>query len=313
MGDQEQDMKLTVLILGASGMLGHTLLRQLAKRGELDVYATVRSQGALDGMPEGLREKIIGDVDADNFDSVQRVLAEVNPDVTINCIGVIKQLAAAKDPLISIYINALFPHRLALACKTVGSRLFHFSTDCVFSGRKGNYTEDDYADADDLYGRTKFLGELDCPHCVTLRTSIIGHELQGHHSLIDWFLAQKGQVNGYTGAIYTGFPTVEMARIIAEYVIPNASLSGLYHVSSAPISKYELLCLVAEIYGKQIEVIPFDDFSCDRSLDSCRFRSIATYTPPSWFELVETMHDNFHLSMADWPTSEVVAAHTKRG
>lgn len=282
-------MKQTVLILGATGMLGHTLLEQLSKRDGLDVFATVRAHGSLEGISERLREKIIANVDADNLDSILKALAEIKPDVVINCIGIIKQLAAAKDPLASITINALFPHRLALACKAAGCRLIHISTDCVFSGAKGNYTEDDFSDATDLYGRTKFLGEVDYPHCVTLRTSIIGHELKGCYSLIDWFLAQEGRVNGYTGAIYSGFPTVEMARIIADYVLPDSSLSGLYHVSSEPISKYELLCLVAEIYGKQVEIKPFDDFSCDRSLDSQRFRAVTGYNPLSWRELVETM------------------------
>lgn len=285
-------MKQTVLILGATGMLGHTLLEQLSKRDGLDLFATVRAHGCLEVISEVLREKIIANVDADNSDSILKVLAEVKPDVVINCIGIIKQLAAAKDPLTAITINSLFPHRLALACKAAGCRLIHISTDCVFSGTKGNYTEEDFSDATDLYGRTKFLGEVDYPHCITLRTSIIGHELQGCYSLIDWFLAQEGRVNGYTGAIYTGFPTVEMARIIADYVLPNPSLSGLYHVSSEPISKYDLLCLVAEIYGKQIEIASFDGFSCDRSLDSCRFRSITGYTPPPWREMLSDMRNS---------------------
>lgn len=286
-------MKQTVLILGATGMLGHTLLEQLSKKENLKVLATARSHGCLEGIADTLGEKIIANVDADNPDSILKALAEVKPAVVINCIGIIKQLATAKDPLTAITINSLFPHRLALACKVAGSRLIHVSTDCVFSGEKGNYTEEDFSDADDLYGRTKFLGEVDYPHCVTLRTSIIGHELQGCYSLIDWFLAQEGRVNGYTGAIYSGFPTVEMARIIADYVIPNPSLSGLYHVSSEPISKYELLRLVAENYGKQIEIAPFDDFSCDRSLDSRRFRSVTGYSPPSWREMVVSMNRAF--------------------
>jgi len=283
-------MKQTVLILGATGMLGHTLLEQLSKRDGLNVLATVRAHGYLDGIAAALRERIIANVDADNTDSILKALAEVKPDVVINCIGIIKQLAAAKDPLAAITINSIFPHRLALACKAAGCRLIHISTDCVFSGERGNYTEDDFSDAADLYGRTKFLGEVDYPHCVTLRTSIIGHELQGCYSLIDWFLAQEVRVNGYTGAIYTGFPTVEMARIIAEYVLPNTSLSGLYHVSSDPISKYELLKLVARQYRKEIEVAPYADFSCDRSLDSSRFRAISGYKPQSWFEMIAAMY-----------------------
>jgi dTDP-4-dehydrorhamnose reductase len=163
----------------------------------------------------------------------------------------------------------------------------------VFSGKQGNYTEDDPPDATDLYGQTKFLGEVKGPNCVTLRTSIIGHELSGRYGLIDWFLAQKDKVRGYTQAIYTGFPTIEMARIISDYVIPNGELSGLYHVSSAPISKHDLLSLVAKRYNKKITIEPYDDFICDRSLDSGRFRNATGYAPPPWEKLVEAMHVDF--------------------
>lgn len=279
-----------ILILGAYGMLGHKLFLMLSKR--FDTFATCRSfhKKYSHILP---KERLFPDVHADNFDSVIRAVQSVAPDVVINCIGIVKQLDAAKDPITAITINALFPHHLALICKNAGARLIHFSTDCVFNGVKGNYTEDDPSDANDLYGRTKFLGELSFPHCVTLRTSIIGHELNGRLGLIDWFLSQEGKVRGFTKAIYTGFPTVEMARIIAEYVIPNEDLSGLYQVSSSPISKYELLRLVADQYNKRIEIEPYAEFSCDRSLDSSRFRATTGYRPPSWEELVTLMHDDF--------------------
>lgn len=285
-------MRLTkILILGATGMLGHTLLRDLSRRDNLSVHATARSKEGLSHWfaPE-LLERIHAPVDADDFDSVMRTLEEVRPDVVINCIGVIKQLAGAKDPLACITINALFPHRLAKECGRVGARLIHISTDCVFSGKKGMYMESDFPDCDDLYGRTKLLGEVDYPHAVTLRTSIIGHELNSCVSLIDWFLAQTGMVKGFARAIYSGFPTVEMARIIADVVIPRPELCGLYHVSSEPISKYDLLCLVREQYGKDIEIVPDHDFLCDRSLDSSRFRAATGYVPPAWVELVELMY-----------------------
>jgi dTDP-4-dehydrorhamnose reductase len=280
-----------ILILGVTGMLGHALFDRLSGHKYLDVHATARSTEGLSlWFPNDLFERIRGNVDADNFDTIIRVIADLKPNVVINCIGIIKQMAAAQDPIISISINALFPHRLALVCKVANARMIHISTDCVFNGAKGGYSENDSSNATDLYGRTKFLGEVYYPHCVTLRTSIIGHELKGKHSLIEWFLAQKGKVQGYTNAIYSGFPTVEMARIIGEYIIPNTDLKGLYHLSSDPISKYELLRLVAEKYKKQIEIEPFDDFRLDRSLDSTLFQSITGYTPPSWPELVDRMY-----------------------
>ena len=284
--------KVKVLILGATGMLGHTLLHDFSRREGLAVHASARSREGLSRwFPPEIAERIHTPVDADDFASVARVLEEVRPEVVINCIGVIKQLAAAKDPLACIMINALFPHRLAKACAGIGARLIHISTDCVFSGKKGGYVESDFPDCDDLYGRTKLLGEVDYPHAVTLRTSIIGHELNSSVSLIDWFLAQQGRVKGFTKAIYSGFPTVEMARIIAEIVIPRPELCGLYHVSSAPISKYDLLVLVRKEYGKTIEIEADDGFVCERSLDSSRFRASTGYVPPPWEEMVKRMHE----------------------
>lgn len=171
--------------------------------------------------------------------------------------------------------------------------MIHISTDCVFSGTKGNYTESDVSDATDLYGRTKYLGEVEYPHCVTLRTSIIGHELRTDLSLVDWFLNQTGTVKGFTKAIYTGFPTVEMERIITNHVIPNEDLRGTYHVSSAPISKYDLLSLVKSVYRKQIDIEKFDNFVLDRSLDSSKFQLVTGYKPPSWDTMVEDMYADF--------------------
>jgi dTDP-4-dehydrorhamnose reductase len=280
-----------VLILGATGMLGHTLIHDFFRRDHLAVHATARKRDGLSRWfaPEQL-ERIHTSVDVDDFDSVARVLDEVRPKVVINCIGVIKQLPAAQDPIACIAINALFPHRLGKECERIGARLIHISTDCVFSGNKGGYVESDFADGDDLYGRSKLLGEVDYPHAMTLRTSLIGHELNTNVSLIDWFLAQERQVQGFTRAIYSGFPTVEMARIIAEVVIPRPELRGLYHVSSAPISKYDLLCLVREEYGKTIEIETFNGFVCDRSLDASRLRTATGYVPPAWEVMVKRMH-----------------------
>ncbi len=283
-----------VLVFGVIGMLGHILFNQLSKYNSLDVYGTSRSP---DGLSKWFSPKLIGkiqgNVDADNFDTIIRAIADLKPDVVINCIGIIKQLPAAKDPIATITMNALLPHRIILACKAANARMIHISTDCVFDGVKGNYTENDQSNATDLYGRTKFLGEVYYSNCVTLRTSFIGHELKGKNGLIEWFLAQPGKVRGYTNAIYSGFPTVEIARIISEYVIPNTDLKGLYHVSSDPISKYELLELVSRRYKKNIEIEPYNDFRLDRSLDSTLFRRVTDYKPPSWSKLVASMYQDF--------------------
>jgi len=276
-------------------MLGHLLLRYLSAYPEYDVYATARSLSGLEKhFTEDVRVRFRTDlVDANYFDSVIRALASIQPDVVINCIGIIKQLPLADDPLTAITVNALLPHRISLISRTAGARLLHISTDCVFDGKKGMYTENDQSNAEDLYGRTKFLGEVSYPHCMTLRTSIIGHELKGRYGLIEWFLAQPQKVRGFRKAIYSGFPTIELARIIRDYVLPNSELRGIYHVSSAPISKYNLLHLVAARYSKDIEIEPYDDFVQDRSLDSTVFRTATGYQPPSWNKLIEMMHSDF--------------------
>lgn len=282
-----------VLIIGGSGMLGHTLFRCLAEDPSLDVFATVRSAQELSGwLPIDRMKKVYRNVDISQADSLVKVFADVKPEVVVNCIGIIKQLPVAQEPLSTITVNALLPHRLALLCDAVGARMIHVSTDCVFDGGKGGYKEGDFSDATDLYGKTKFLGEVAYPHCVTLRTSIIGHELKGKYGLVEWFLSQKQKVRGFRKAIYTGFPTVEFSRIIRDYVIPFSGLSGLYHVSSNPISKYELLNLIKAQYGKTIEIEPEDSFRLDRSLDSSVFRSQTGYTPPSWTELVYSMYND---------------------
>jgi dTDP-4-dehydrorhamnose reductase len=287
--------KQKILILGGTGMLGHLLLRYLSMFPEYDVFATARSLSDIrKHFPTDLLVRFHpGSVDANHFDSFIHALASIQPDIVINCIGIIKQLPLADDPLTAIIVNALLPHRISLIGRTAGARVIHISTDCVFNGVKGMYTENDQSNAEDLYGRTKFLGEVSYPHCVTLRTSIIGHELKGRYGLIEWFLAQNQNVHGFRKAIYSGFPTIELARIIRDYVLPKPELSGVYHVASEPISKYDLLRLVAARYNKAIEIDPHDDFVQDRSLDSTVFRERTGYRPPPWDKLVEMMHNDF--------------------
>ncbi|MCK9380225.1 MAG: SDR family oxidoreductase [Sulfuritalea sp.] len=279
-----------VLVLGATGMLGNAVFRLFAQSPEYEVFGSVRSPEALRLLPNHLHPNVIAGIDVENIDSLTRLFAVVDPDVVINCIGLVKQLAEADDPLIAIPINALLPHRLARLCAVAAARLIHMSTDCVFAGTRGMYTEVDPADATDLYGRSKFMGEVDYPNAITLRTSIIGPELQGARSLVGWFLAQEGSVRGFKRAIFSGLPTVEMARLIRDYVIPHPELHGLYHVSAEPINKFDLLTLVARVYGKSVEIVPDEQFVIDRSLNSRRFQLATGYTAPEWPELIKLMH-----------------------
>ncbi|WP_316868526.1 dTDP-4-dehydrorhamnose reductase family protein [Ralstonia wenshanensis] len=280
-----------VLVLGASGMLGNAVFRLFAESPGFDVMGAVRSPGSLRLLPDALAAQVISGVDVEQVDSLTLTFAQMRPDVVINCIGVVKQIAEADDPLTAIPINSLLPHRLARLCDVAGARLVHVSTDCVFSGTKGMYVEADTSDAKDLYGRSKYLGEVDYPHAITLRTSIIGHELARATSLIGWFLAQKVKVKGFTKAIFSGLPTVELARVIRDYVIPYPELRGLYHVSANPINKYDLLNLVAQAYGKEIEIEPDATLIIDRSLDSTRFTQATGYQSAEWPELVRRMRE----------------------
>jgi dTDP-4-dehydrorhamnose reductase len=205
----------------------------------------------------------------------------------VNCIGIVKQVKEAQDPIVSVGLNSLFPHRLAKLCVTTGTRMLHMGTDCVFSGRQGNYTEDDYPDAEDLYGRTKLLGEVNRERCLTIRTSIFGRDFAKQSALLEWFLSHRGgRVRGYVNAIYTGFPTQVLARIMGDLIVEYPSLSGLYHVSSDPISKYDLLVRIRDTMGLDIEIEPYEDFYCDRSLDSSRFRAETGYPVPEWDEMI---------------------------
>lgn len=278
-----------VLVLGASGMLGNAMIRRFAQADTYEVFGTVRSTQHTDHFSTTLRKNLISGVDVESQDSLVRVFARVKPDVVINCVGLVKQLSDVNDPLVAVPLNTLLPHRLAQLCNLVGSRLIHVSTDCVFSGEKGAYLESDLADARDVYGRSKLMGEVDYPHCVTLRTSIIGQELSGHRSLVGWFLSQTGPISGYRRAIFSGLPTVELASVVLNSVLPNKGLIGLYHVAAEPISKFDLLSLIGEVYGHRIEIRADDSFQIDRSLNAKRFNDLTGYKPPAWRELVSRM------------------------
>ncbi len=280
-----------VLVLGASGMLGSALLRYISSTDGFEVFGAARNPGTKRHFCPPVADRLLIGHDVCNGDHLLDLFEKVKPDCVINCVGLVKQLDQAKDPLSAIPINSLLPHRLANLCRFVNARLIHLSTDCVFSGAKGGYLESDAPDADDVYGRSKLLGEVGYDHTITLRTSIIGHELDGARSLINWFLSRQGRTRGYTRAIFSGLPTVEIAKIIVECVIPNPSLHGLYHVSASPISKYDLLRLVAVEYGKEIEIDPDDSVAIDRSLDSSRFRQATGFNPESWPELIRRMRE----------------------
>ena len=284
-----------VLILGGDGMLGHQLFRQLNKRHEVCVTLRLGPE-AYDAHPLFDKDRAFYGIDARQTDALFQVVTSFCPQTMVNAVGIVKQRSDAKEVIPSLEVNALLPHRLAEVCRQLGVRLVHLSTDCVFTGRKGQYRETDVPDAEDLYGRTKLLGEVSESHCLTVRTSMIGPELSRKSGLLEWFLAQKGRtVKGFTRAIFSGFPTVELARIIEHVIVNFPSLHGVYHVASEAISKYDLLTLIRDRINLPIAIEPDATFACDRSLDGSRFRKDTGYIAPSW----KTMIDDMALHMAE--------------
>ena len=278
-----------LLILGGSGMLGHQLWRSL--HAQHDIWVTLRRPAA-DFAPYHLFDeaKSIQVDDITDDATLGQALAQAKPDAVINCVGLIKQRDEASDEALAVRVNAEFPHRLAKRCDETGARLIHFSTDCVFAGTRGNYTEDDPADATDLYGQSKHRGEVTGPQCVSLRTSVIGHELGTNLALLDWFISQRSQtINGFKKAIYSGFTTLEMARIIERILTRHPRLSGLWHVASEPISKFDLLQLCREKLGWEGIIEPNDEFVCDRSLNGDRFNEATGYKPPGWQAMISEL------------------------
>ena len=290
---------LNVLVLGATGMLGHAVYRVLSKDPHLNVFGTARSPSQSAAFPKALTKNLIFHTDVENYDSLIGAFEKAKPDVVINCVGIIKQLADSGDALKTVPLNTLLPHRLALLTKLCGARLILVSTDCVFSGSKGDYTETDYPDCNDLYGRSKLLGEItDSQHVLTIRTSIIGHEIRGGLSLVDWFLSQDESVSGYSNVIFSGLPTNELAQIIQNLILNHKQLHGLYHVSANPINKYALLQLIAKTYNKKIKILESKKIKMNRSLSHSKFKKDAGYKSKDWKSLVESMHQ-FYLSNLD--------------
>jgi dTDP-4-dehydrorhamnose reductase len=276
-------------------MLGHKMFQRLRKRFP-ETYCTIR--GSIHDLPLCNVEvfhsgQVLEHCELADLPALERFFAEHRPRVVVNCAGIIKQRPASKDAVPSILTNALLPHQLSEICGRWDARLIHFSTDCVFSGKRGNYREDDIADAADLYGRTKCLGEVANGNALTLRTSIIGRELVHFQSLLEWLLNEKHRrVYGYKRALFSGLTTNRLADIVSDLIEKHPNLCGLYHISSQTISKFDLLCLIREAYKLDIEILPDEDFFCDRSLSGLKFEAATGYVRPTWPELLAQLADD---------------------
>ena len=283
-----------ILILGGNGMVGSNLYFALKDLHE--VYVSIRRSTVNKELATLNKDRCIKGLNASNLTQIELLVDELSPlDVVINCIGVTKQNSntSIQD---SIYINSLFPHLLHKITLKKEIRLMHFSTDCVFSGRNGNYSDTSISDAEDIYGRTKFLGEINGPKAITLRKSTIGLELENSHGLIEWWLKQKGKIKGYDAAIYSGVITSELANIVHMLLQDYPEMEGLYNVSSEPISKFKLLTeLQSALNRKDIEILKDESFICDRSLDGSEFKKVTSYVAPSWNEMIHRLSKEIKL------------------
>jgi dTDP-4-dehydrorhamnose reductase len=283
-----------IIVLGATGMLGYQVFKTCLER-NITVKAVVRNKKLLTNHIGINIDSMVYEIDdIKNTNSLENLFKLFQADYVINCIGIVKQSNLAQNFHESIAINSLLPHQLEDLGRIYHFRLIHISTDCVFDGKSSNYKESDLSNANDLYGKTKYLGEVKYGTGITLRTSIIGHEITNKNiGLVDWFLSQSVSVKGYTKSIFSGLTTTELTKIILDIVIKKEIESGLYQVASAPISKYDLLNLISIVYNKKINIIPSEELIINRSLDGSRFSNIYSYQVPSWPEMLIEMHKNF--------------------
>ena len=299
-----------VLILGGAGMLGHKLLQ--AFRTQADTFVTLRqpvSRYAALGLFDS--RFAIDRVDVGVDGDLERAFEIAEPTLVVNAVGIVKQHSHSDDARQSITINALLPHRVAALCVARGARFVHVSTDCVFSGQRGHYSESDVADAQDLYGRSKLLGEVDAPGCVTLRTSMVGREIGSRRGLFEWFISQRGgNVKGFSRARFSGLTTAELARVIVSVADRHSDLRGVWHVAGEQINKYDLLSLANDALGLGTTIKADDSFVCDRTLDARRFMNATGYRPPTWAEMVAELAAD-PTPYDDWATQWTSTAHDR--
>lgn len=283
-----------VLLLGATGMLGAYLAKALPE------HFTTYSPAPRNDKTLPLRENIAWlstRLDLSNSKSLDELLEECMPDVIINCIAATQNSNAAADSIEYINVNSLFPHRLAGSAHTFGCKLIHFSTDGVFSGKRGNYAECDLPDPSDIYGRSKLLGEIVAGDCLTLRTTFYGLST-GNKGLLDWLLTQRGgHVKGFKNYIFSGLSMRVLASAIVALIGKPVFPSGLYHLGGPAISKFDFLTMVSERFGLSITVEPVLEPVVNRSLDSSRFWEMIGQDMPQSESMIDEMQREFLLGL----------------
>jgi dTDP-4-dehydrorhamnose reductase len=282
-----------ILILGSSGLLGNTLTKYFFQNSSFQTFATLRDFSKISFFREKYHKNFLKLSNILDFIELEKKIKSIKPNVIINCLGITNKYRIVDFDLIQQYIkiNALFPHKLCEICSRNDVRLIHFSSDCVFSGLKGFYSENDFADPIDIYGKSKLMGELNYKNSITIRKSVIGHELTSKNGLLEWFLNQGNEIEGYKKVFFSGLTVLELAKIIVDYILPRIDLNGLFNISGESISKYQLLKIIADVYKKPIEIIPNELKNIDRSLDASKFNKLTGYKSKPWPELINAMHD----------------------
>lgn len=280
---------MNILIIGANGMIGHYLFDYLSLKKKYEIYGFVRNKNLFKEKKRLLNLKNVFEVEILRNNNLKKIIFNLKPKIIINCTGIVKQNPLIDNIPLSIELNSIFPHNLNLICKEIGCRLIQLSTDCVYSGMKGDYKESDLPDSNDFYGRSKLLGELNDKNCLTIRTSFIGHELVNNWGLLSWFLSQKNRVKGFKNVIYSGLTTLEISKVINNFVITNNSLNGLYHISSSPIDKFSLLQIINQAYGKNLSIDADYLEKSDKSLNSLKFQNETGYKPIEWKDAIRDL------------------------
>ena len=282
-----------ILILGSNGLVGNTITRYFFEKENYQTIAILRDCTKLKLFHKKFHQKFLVIENILDYEETKKIIKSVKPDILINCLGITNKEMKINPMQIEkfITINSLFPHWLQRLCSNIDARLIHFSTDCIFSGNKGFYSENDIPDPPDIYGRSKLLGELNYENTLTIRKSVIGHELASKKGLLEWFLAQNNYVQGYKNVIFSGITVLELARLIDTYIIPRSDLKGILNISGQSISKFDLLKILANVYNKSIEIIPNESMNINRTLNGSQFNKLTGYRISSWSSLIKSMYE----------------------
>ncbi|MBC7428159.1 MAG: sugar nucleotide-binding protein [Bacteriovorax sp.] len=277
-----------ILIFGVGGMIGHRVWLEANQIPNVEVFGLVRKSKTHYEKFGIFNDNVYYDTDVSDWVNVEHILNKLKPDVIVNALGITIRKPEMGDFNLALTVNSFFPHKLLKWAQAIQSRIIHLSTDCVFDGDQGHYLETSQPSAKDIYGKTKFLGEIEGSGALTLRFSCIGRELESHTELLDWFLLQEGKkIKGFSKAIYSGLTNIVIAKEICRVITNFSELTGVYQLSSTPITKYDLLCLAKTYFKLDVEIEKFDNYISDKSLICDKYKKGTGFNAPSWAAMLE--------------------------